>query len=334
MSSSALPPVRTRPARGRAPLPHATAPSARPGADIGSRPGGRAATRASVPLSLLAAAAIAAAGAAACGDPADAGPGRLATRDAQAATVRRLPPPGDVALPDVRPTPGGYTVRALPDAGQLVGTVTLVGDPPPDTLVVPDSTATRACGPRLVDRTLVRRGAAVAGVVVWLADVRAGKPLPLARRYELRLERCALTPRALAAIAGGTLNVHGRDPLQARLRFVRWPDGEPLLLAPLTDAGQVIPDERLLAAPGVVEARGELHPWLRAWLLTFDHPYFATTTADGTFALADVPPGRYRAVAWHERLGRVEQSVEIRPGSPTQLDFLLSPTPTPSTPTN
>jgi hypothetical protein len=104
---------------------------------------------------------------------------------------------------------------------------------------------------------------------------------------------------------------------------VRWPAGELALVAPLTDAGQVIPDERLLASPGALEVRGELHPWLRAWVLAFDQPYFATTEADGAFTLAEVPAGSYRLVAWHERLGQVEQQVVVRRGETTSVGLTV-----------
>jgi hypothetical protein len=43
--------------------------------------------------------------------------------------------------------------------------------------------------------------------------------------------------------------------------------------------------------------------------------YFATSDAGGAFALDAVPPGRYTLVAWHERLGRVERTVEVGAGA-------------------
>ena len=107
---------------------------------------------------------------------------------------------------------------------------------------------------------------------------------------------------------------HSGDAVRSRLRFVRRPSNEVVSTVEMNDQGQVVPDEKILAAPGVVEVRGEVHPWLRAWLLVFDHPYYAATGGDGAFTLADVPPGTYRLVAWHERLGLAEQSVTVEAG--------------------
>jgi hypothetical protein len=153
--------------------------------------------------------------------------------------------------------------------------------------------------------------------------VAAGKALPWERRYELALAGCRLAPRHLAVVAGGTLNVHGVDALPSRLRFARAAGapgagpadaGRVLLRTTMTAAGQVVPDERVLAEAGAIEAREEERSWLRAWVLTFDHPYFATTGAGGQFALGDVPPGSYRLVTWHERLGRVVTPVTVAAG--------------------
>ncbi len=231
----------------------------------------------------------------------------------------------DVAPPDVRPTRPAYRVAAVAAAGSVAGTVTLDGPAPADTTVTPAVADRDACGASLtvpavdVDRRGAAAGAAgVRGAVVWLEGVAAGKPLPWARRYELSLDGCRLVPRHLPVAAGGTLLVRGVDPVESRLRFARAAGagdaGRVLLRTTMSGAGQVVPDERVLAAPGAVEARDEARPWLRAWVLAFDQPYFAATGDGGAFAIGDVPPGTYRLVAWHERLGRVAAPVTVAPG--------------------
>lgn len=44
------------------------------------------------------------------------------------------------------------------------------------------------------------------------------------------------------------------------------------------------------------------------------HPYFAVTSADGTFRIDNLPDGRYTVRAWHERLGTQTFKVEIKGG--------------------
>lgn len=234
----------------------------------------------------------------------------------------------DVTDPGVHPTQPAYRAISMANAGSVTGRVVLDGPTPADSMIRLDPTLTRACRTAsLVDRTLeVRRldpadsnqGGGVAGAVVWLEGVAAGKALPAGGRHELTLDGCQLAPRTLPVVAGGTLDVHGRDPIASRLRFVRagaGPEaGHVLLRTRMSAAGQVVPDEHVLAEAGAVEVQGETPTWLRAWLLVFDQPYFSATNDGGTFALADVPPGHYRLVTWHERLGRVAQDVTVTPG--------------------
>lgn len=60
-----------------------------------------------------------------------------------------------------------------------------------------------------------------------------------------------------------------------------------------------------------VEIKCDIHPWMKAYLGVFDHPYFALSATDGSFALKNLPPGEYTIEAWHERLGTRSQKVSL-----------------------
>jgi hypothetical protein len=65
----------------------------------------------------------------------------------------------------------------------------------------------------------------------------------------------------------------------------------------------------------------DVHPWMVAYLSIFEHPYFAVTPADGTVALANVPPGAYVVAAWHEKLGTKEQRVELAAKGAAEIEI-------------
>jgi hypothetical protein len=242
--------------------------------------------------------------------------------DAAAATGRPARGSGPRAASIIAASRSPYRPTTVANGGSVRGVVELDGDAPRDTTVRPTRDEA-VCGTSLTDRTTDRRGDRLGGVVVWLGDVRAGKVLPRARRFELTNERCQIVPRVQAAVVGGTLNVRNADATLHRTRFLRQEDGDVLALVSQTDAGQVVPVERVLVAPGLVEVRNDQHPWMRGWIAVFDHPYYGVTARDGAFAFDSVPPGTYRVVAWHERLGKVEQRVTIAAGKDSRVVIKL-----------
>ena len=207
-----------------------------------------------------------------------------------------------------------YRTIAVPNGGAVRGRITVEGDVPADTVVRPTSDQT-VCGGALADATIAVSNKRLAGAVVWLAGVRAGKALPLERRYDLLNDRCQLSPRVQAAVVGGTVNVRSADRVVHENLFVRHTSARPVLARIHTNNdGEVVPVEQILKAPGLVEARCDPHPWTRGWLVAFDHPYFAVTARDGSFAIDAVPPGRYTLVVWHERGPIVTRDVTVEAG--------------------
>jgi hypothetical protein len=108
------------------------------------------------------------------------------------------------------------------------------------------------------------------------------------------------------------------------MRAVRDGSNDTLAVFRFADAGQVVPSEKIAAAPGLVALQSDEHDRARAWIVVFDHPYFAVTEANGSFRLDSVPPGKYHVRVWHER-GRavVERDVEVRTGGEATVEMKL-----------
>lgn len=83
-----------------------------------------------------------------------------------------------------------------------------------------------------------------------------------------------------------------------------------------------------------------IHPWMSAWWLILDHPYFAVTDEDGNFTIRDVPTGSQEVVVWHESVdprdpragaGRVKPEylfrgeVAIQHDRATVKEFVIEP---------
>lgn len=220
-------------------------------------------------------------------------------------------------------TPAGpYRAIAVTTPGRITGTVEFDGAFPADSVIQLSSDQT-GCGPSLVDHRVERSGTRVAGVAVWLTDIREGRPLPLERRFELENEDCLISPRVQAVLAGGTLNLISADVAMHRNRVIDVGTGESKALAPFNDNGQVIPFDRILTTTAELEVICELHPWTKAYLVVLDHPYFIVSGKSGDFSIDGVPPGTYHLRAWHPELGIVDQAVTVGAGAQANIALKL-----------
>jgi hypothetical protein len=219
-------------------------------------------------------------------------------------------PPAEVVI--ARPS-ARYQPDAATTGASITGTVTA---PASLTAGAPISTGgdSAICGTAIADESVVRQGNGLGGAVVWIDDIRRGRPLPLERRLELESDKCRLTPRVQGALVGSAVNVIGHDDFRQHLRFLAGGEREPRASVLLGRYEQVIPTERPFVAPGLVVVRDKDHAWPTAYLAVFDHPYFAITAPNGTFRIDGVPAGRYRLKVWHERAKIAEQVVEVGAG--------------------
>jgi hypothetical protein len=72
----------------------------------------------------------------------------------------------------------------------------------------------------------------------------------------------------------------------------------------------------------MVPVKCNIHRWMRAWVGVLSHPYFAVTGSDGTFRIANLPPGEYTIEAWHEKYGTAEQKISVAKGAaPPEITF-------------
>lgn len=223
----------------------------------------------------------------------------------------------------IAPPTTPYRVEPSPSPGRITGTIRFSSAP---AAAAPASTggASALCGASVPDGS-VPAATGATGAVVWLDGIRAGKALPVERRLELESDRCRLLPRVQTAVVGSGLNVLGHDDFRQHLRFVAAGDRAPRAAVLLGRNEQVIPTELPALTPGLVQVVDLDHPWPRAYIAVFDHPYHAVVGNDGSFTLEGVPPGSYRLRVWHERASAVEEPVTVTAGGTARADLTLSP---------
>jgi Polysaccharide lyase family 4, domain II len=193
-----------------------------------------------------------------------------------------------------------YRVISVTDGGTITGTVKWSGTLP-RALSVPVSKDPAICDPdshkRMdLERLIVGPDGGVANTVVYLKNISSGKAmnLPEARRF-LDQKRCRYEPHIMLVPESRDLRMQSSD---ATLHTIHM-EGAATYNLPFPFQKQVI--SRNMQTPGLVSLKcNGGHIWMNAELMVVSHPYYAVTGQDGKFEIADVPPGSYELVAWHE----------------------------------
>ena len=71
----------------------------------------------------------------------------------------------------------------------------------------------------------------------------------------------------------------------------------------------------------IVRLTCDQHEWMRSFLLPNQNPYYGKVDENGAFSIDNLPPGKHSIVAWHPKLGRMKQTVEVTEGDSTEVNF-------------
>jgi plastocyanin len=166
---------------------------------------------------------------------------------------------------------------------------------------------------------IVNRNGTLANVFVYVKSGLDGKTFaPSSTPVTIDQRGCWFFPRVLGIQVGQTLKVINSDPVTHNIH-PRPHDNREWNHSQSPGAP---PIERKFTAPEVmIRVKCNIHGWMHAWIGVVSNPYFAVTGSDGSFELANLPPGTYTIGAWQEVLGSQEQSVTISPSSKNTVDF-------------
>lgn len=229
------------------------------------------------------------------------------------------------------PAPAAATVTVDPARpGTVFGTVRLDGEPPEPK----EYTSARqypGCGahgtPR--DESLVASDGKLANAIVYVRRVPDELVTPAPTEPVVLEQRgCVYRPHVVALRVGQPLHVRNGDSVRHNVHAQpqRATAGASASLNRNQDAGDA-DQEWVFDDNEIIPFKCDLHPWMSAWVATFDHSFFAVSAADGAFAIEGLPPGRYEIVAWHESWPRSPESrtVELTDagGAGIELTFRL-----------
>lgn len=214
-----------------------------------------------------------------------------------------------VAIVGVPLTSAAYEVVAVADGGTIKGKVTFPGTVPAKKKVIPTKDR-EACGSgvREVDQIVVGPDKSVQDAIVYLKKVEKGKAWEKpGKTPAIDNVKCDFNPH-VQVIPAGDVEIVNSDPVLHNTHGFL--DKLTVFNVALPNQGQRI--KRPLKRTGLVRVECDAHGWMLGWIYVADNPYYAVTAKDGSFTLANVPPGSYTLVGWQEYTGAVEVPVTLK----------------------
>jgi hypothetical protein len=153
-------------------------------------------------------------------------------------------------------------------------------------------------------------------------DIHATLAKPEKASVEIDQPCCRFIPHVVLARAGQDMIIKNSAPVPHNAKWTSRDNGEfnPLIPA----GGQFKIPAPLVAEKYPIDLACSIHPWMKAMVRVFDHPYFALTDDEGNFEIKNAPvlKGKLRIFIFHETggiqggaEGRFGQTLEVKPGS-------------------
>ena len=212
-----------------------------------------------------------------------------------------------------------YDAVEVTDGGTLSGTVKYEGTPPQPTKI--DVTKDpEVCGKDKVNPSLViGQGNGLANVVVVVQATKGKKPEPAAVNPVFDQKMCEFRPHILAFPAGSTIDVTNSDGILHNIHTTS-------TVNPSTNQAQPKFKPKIqikVEKPETIAVKCDVHGWMAGYWISTEHPYVAVTDANGTFKIADLPPGDYQVELWQEKLGKKTVPASVKAKEETKVAWTM-----------
>ncbi len=202
-----------------------------------------------------------------------------------------------------------YKEAEVKNGGTIKGIVKYQGvAPSPKKLEVTKDRS--ACGQIEIysEELLVEKNDGIKNVAVYLKDIDSGKAFtPLKFPLVLDQSGCIFKPHVMIVPAGQVIEVWNNDGILYNLHTYS-------VANPPINMTQTKFKKKMTISfhlPEMVKAGCDVHPWMSAWIVVAEHPYYTLTDEDGSFTLTDIPAGSYTLEFWQEKFGRQIKFVTV-----------------------
>jgi plastocyanin len=197
---------------------------------------------------------------------------------------------------------------AAAGAGTLKGAVRFTGGPiqAKQLKVTVDHAV---CGTSKEAEDIVLSPGGIRNVVVSLVTPPPNVKWTAAPPVQMDQKQCVFAPRVIVVPVGGTVEFLNSDRLLHNLHSA---SADNPVFNRTQPKGRTIPIA--FRKPEIIRIDCDLHPWMRAWVVVAEHPFYAVSDDQGEFVLQNVPPGNYTLQIWQESLGTLKKDVTVAEG--------------------
>jgi plastocyanin len=222
------------------------------------------------------------------------------------------PPPPPVKPKDPPPPP------AASGAGTIAGKATFKGTHTAKRLRVdadPVCADLHKDSPLMSEEIVVGAANGLRWVAVYLAAKPAGDYPAPATEVLVDQKGCRYEPHVFGVRAGQPIRIRNSDPTMHNIHAMPKVNSE-------FNFGQAkagMEEVKSFSQPEApFKIKCDVHPWMSAYALVCDHPFFAVTGEDGSFEIKNVPAGDHTLIFWHEKLGEKQVPVKVEDGKTAQ----------------
>jgi plastocyanin len=215
----------------------------------------------------------------------------------------------------------GAAPAAVADAATLGGTVKFEGAPAKMGAVQMGADpycASQHAAPEPDEEVMVGAGGELANVIVYVKDVQGSFPPPSTPAV-LDQKGCKYIPHVTAVQVGQPVQIKNSDATLHNVHAMPEVNSQFNEGQPVQNMVSTKKFDKVEMKPFRIKC--DVHGWMKSYMAVLPHPYHAVSQTNGTFSIANLPPGSYTLVAWHEKYGQQEQAVTVGAKEQKQVSF-------------